>query len=121
MEYLGVMVKCTIPQWQQEDNGMDVALPLNSIHHFDPDQIINNLDGLRALKEKLIMLKDLKRKIGTNPKFSNDLLKSINDKSWIQELFNDSMDNNQDKGTASKNHPKNHDHNQEGSTPSKKK
>lgn len=81
MDFLGVKLNLNINKYSKEPietpEKIDLSLFFKNIHDFHPDNIINNWDVLSSLKKKLILFKDLKRKITSNNVSMESLLTAI--------------------------------------------
>jgi type VI secretion system protein ImpB len=87
MEYWEVMVKAIVPKWQGKDNeSIELEIPLNNIHDFHPDNLIDNLFLLKNLKDQLTTIKELKRKVLTSNIFAQSLLTEINNGKLLSQI-----------------------------------
>jgi type VI secretion system protein ImpB len=77
MKFLGVKLNISLNKYSLEKTenpeAIELSLPLENIHDFHPDNIVNNWSVLKDLKNKLVLFKDFKRKINGN----NILMQSI--------------------------------------------
>lgn len=122
MEFFEVKCQLSLMKFKTKDEEMiDMGVPFHSIHDFHPDKIIDNIPLLNELKNNLLVLKDLKRKVLSSNIFCQSLLTAINNKkfkdilneSWENNDVNDKIlhnktTNNKNNNESPKDHPKQH-------------